>query len=669
MSLWTRLAQRRETKRSLARAMSEAELTRLILGGETSSGLEVDRVSAMAVGAVRACVRLLADSVASLPTILYKRLERGKERATKYPTYRLLHVAPNEEQTAFYWKETMMHHALLVGNAYSYIQRDGSGMPVALWQLDAAKMKAERVNGKKVYIEITNNGEKTYRLDQILHIPGIGYDGMQGYSVLPQIRDTIGMAMAVERYGAEFFRNYAGPGGYLALPGKLKNEEAIERLAKSWQGKHGDWGNKHKTAILEDGAEFKTVTNSPKDAMLIEAWQFLINEIARIFGVPPHLIGDLLRATFSNIEHQGIEFVTHSLRPWLVRWEQELTLRLVADSDRDTYFYEFLVDALLRGDTLTRSQAQRAWIEMGVYTPNEILEMENRNPYEGGDTHYVPMNWIPTDLAGALAEKQASPEEPAAEEPAAEEGSRELRSMRSAAARQQIAKTIQPLLTAHIARIVRKEKRDLKKLVKEHVGERTLESLGLSIDKYYQELPAYIKRDIEPVYQTFMADIKREISAELGKKDGAGPEDEDFVRAYVTVFAQRYIAHSKALLNKRIQEAIDENRDIQEELDRELDSWEERRPTDVSANEATRGSGAFAKNIYLLAGVIYLRWVAMGSKPCPFCQYMNGRIAGIQQDFAMPGDMLQQGGKDMGIQSHVGHPPLHRGCECQIVAG
>jgi len=232
----------RREKRAYSRTVAEAELAKMLMGGVTTSGLPVDRVTAMSVAAVNACVRLLSETLASLPTILYKRIEGGKERAEDHAIYDLLHRRPNPEQTAFYFKETLMHHVVLLGNGYARIERGRSGYPVNLWIQDPQQWTVDRVNNRKVFV--TTDRKTTVPMDDMLHISGIGYDGLKGYDTLTRIRDVIGQAMAVERYGAEFFKNYGGPGGYLKLAGKLKDDPARERLKKSWSDKHTDWGNK-----------------------------------------------------------------------------------------------------------------------------------------------------------------------------------------------------------------------------------------------------------------------------------------------------------------------------------------------------------------------------------------------------------------------------------------
>lgn len=667
---------RRSEKRASAykKSVAEAELANLLMGGSSTSGLHVDRITAMGVSAVNAAVRLLSETLASLPTILYKRITDGKERAIDHPIYDLLHRRPNPEQTPFYFKETLMHHVVLMGNGYARIERlKGSGYPKNLWIQNPLDWNVERVNGRKVFVKADKS--ETVTMENMLHIAGIGYDGMKGYDTLNRIRDVIGQAMAVERYGAEFFRNYAGPGGYLKLPHKLKDQAAIDRMKYDWGKAHADWGNKETVGILEEGAEFVPIAVSPNQSQFIETRQFITTEIARIFRVPPHMIADLSHATFSNIEHQGIEFVVHTMRPWLVRWEQALTMQLLTEGDQKDYFYEFLVDALLRGDIASRMQAYRTAIEMGVHSPNEVRAIENMNPVEGGDVHYVPMNWIPTEQAGQMSipqetEPEEEPEEEEPEEEPEENSIREQRALRSANMRHRTAKSYERLFKNVVDRIIRKERRDLAKGVKDYLTTRGIADFDLFLDEYYRDLPEYIRNQIMPTYRTFAEEIKREISEEVGGPDTLQPEDDAFIQSFVTTFAYRYIAKSRADIKKAITKAVDENLDLSESVGETFDHWEASRGQSTALNETVRSSNAFAKAAYVLAGVTVLRWVALGAETCPFCASLNGAIVGVDKFFALPDDQIvPENNEQMNIQSRVGHPPLHNGCVCQIVAG
>jgi HK97 family phage portal protein len=662
--------------------VSQADLARYLSGEPAWSEVEVSRASAMGVTAVYACVRLIAESVASLPLILYRRLEGGgKERATDHPLYPVLHNAPNREQNAFTFKEQIIGHLLLNGNTYSEISRKDATV-LELWPLDPEDMRVKRVANEKVYVYRHAGTEKVYPRQNILHVPGMGYDGITGYSPIELERQAIGLAIATEKYGAKFFANDGRPGGVIQHPGKLKDDAAYKRMRDSWEAAHRDWENKHRVAILEEGATFKEISLSPEHAQFLETRKFQVAEIARIFRVPPHMIGDVERSTSwgTGIEQQQIGFVVHTLRPWLVRIEQAVSQQLLMPSEREEYFAEFLVDALLRGDLQSRAAAYRTFREIGIYNANEIREMENKNPVDGGEVYFIPMNWIPADKAEDMADsqigenvQQGKPAEPVAEsEPVdepIEDDSRELRTLRTAAARQRIVKGHMGLFRDATARVLAKERRDVVAGAKEYLGTRELGDFKDWLERYYKEFPGYIRRAVTPIYRSVAEQVKAEIAEEISGIPDLTPEDEEFLSSVVFGFVQRYIGQSKADISSAIEKSINEGMDALPFIEARFDYWDGHRPARVANRESVQSGNAFAKAAYVAAGVLFLRWVTMGPKTCPFCQRMNGMRVKTDATFALPGDVITTDAGSMGLSRTVGHPPLHDGCVCQIVAG
>jgi len=307
------------------------------LFGGTTSGKVVNERSAMQTTAVYACVRILSEAIAGLPLHVYRyRTDGGKERIPFHPLYHLLHDEPNPEMTSFVFRETLMSHLLLWGNAYAQIVRNGRGEVIALYPLLPNKMEVYRAtNGEifyKYYREIDESGIDPkggyviLRKDEVLHIPGLGFDGLIGYSPIAMAKNAIGMSLATEEYGASFFANGAKPGGVLEHPGVIKD---IQRVKDSWNSAYQGTGNAHKIAVLEEGMKFQAIGIPPEQAQFLETRKFQINEIARIFRVPPHMVGDLEKSSFSNIEQQSLEFVKYTLDPWVVRWEQSLQQALL----------------------------------------------------------------------------------------------------------------------------------------------------------------------------------------------------------------------------------------------------------------------------------------------------------------------------------------------------
>lgn len=388
------------------------------LGG-TSSGKYVTERSAMQMTAVYCCVRILSEAVASLPLQFYRYTDDGgKEKAVEHPLYFLLHDEPNPEMTSFIFRETLMTHLLLWGNAYSQIIRNGKGEVVALYPLMPDRMKVDRDEHGRLYYEYTvydsddvdgrkgtNKVGRTVRLQphDVLHIPGLGFDGLVGYSPIAMAKNAIGLAIATEEYGSKFFANGAAPSGVLEHPGTIKDPS---RIRESWQATFGGSGNANKVAVLEEGMKYTPISISPEQAQFLETRKFQIDEIARIFRVPPHMIGDLEKSSFNNIEQQSLEFVKYTLDPWVSRWEQAMVRALLTSEEKKKYFFKFNVDGLLRGDYQSRMNGYATARQNGWMSANDIRELENldRIPAEqGGDLYLINGNMTKLEDAGIFA--------------------------------------------------------------------------------------------------------------------------------------------------------------------------------------------------------------------------------------------------------------------------
>ena len=389
--------------------------------GGSSSGKVVTERSAMQMTAVYACVRILSEAIAGLPLHMYRYKEDGgKEKALDHPLYLLLHDEPNSEMSSFVFRETLMTHLLLWGNAYAQIIRNGKGEVVALYPLMPNKMTVSRdENGQLYYtyqksqeeLPKDNNSTVILHPSDVLHIPGLGFDGLVGYSPIAMAKNAIGLAIATEEYGSKFFANGAAPSGVLEHPGTIKDPQ---RVRESWMSQFGGSANSNKIAVLEEGLKYTPISISPEQAQFLETRKFQINEIARIFRVPPHMVGDLEKSSFSNIEQQSLEFVKYTLDPWVVRWEQSIQRTLLSSEEKKTYFVKFNVEGLLRGDYQSRMSGYATARQNGWMSANDIRELENldRIPAEdGGDLYLVNGNMLPLNKAGAFADTQRAPTE------------------------------------------------------------------------------------------------------------------------------------------------------------------------------------------------------------------------------------------------------------------
>jgi HK97 family phage portal protein len=381
------------------------------VNSSTAAGVSVNEQTALTLSAVWACVRVISETVGSLPWITYNRLPSGgRERARDHELYYLLHDAPNPDMTAMTWKETTIAHVLLTGNGYSEIVRDSRDRIAALYPITPERVTPKQRDNRQIYYEVSNGERPPAIIEQedMFHVPGLGYDGLVGYSVVHKARESLGLGLAGERFGASFFGNGSHAGGFLKHPGHL-SKPAQENLRKSIESLHRGTENAHKFGILEEGMEWVSNTIPPNDAQFLETRTFQVEEVCRWFRVPPHKVQHLLRSTFSNIEHQSIEFVTDTIRPWLVRLEQEAHRKLLGPREQSRVYTENLVDALLRGDALSRSQALQVQFQNGVLTIDEWRAIENRNPVDGGDKHFVTQQQVPLDKIDALADAKAAP--------------------------------------------------------------------------------------------------------------------------------------------------------------------------------------------------------------------------------------------------------------------
>ena len=398
---------------------------RFFMGG-SSSGKAVNERSAMQMTAVYSCVRILSEAVASLPLHVYQYNESGgKEKAIEHSLYFLLHDEPNPEMTSFVFRETLMTHLLLWGNAYAQIIRNGKGEVVALYPLMPNRMSVNRDSNGQIYYEYNTSKDDAKTMNgsvvklsssDVLHIPGLGFDGLVGYSPIAMAKNAIGMAIACEEYGAKFFANGAAPSGVLEHPGTLKDPS---KLRESWTATFGGSGNAHKVAVLEEGMKYTPISISPDQAQFLETRKFQINEIARIFRVPPHMVGDLEKSSFSNIEQQSLEFVKYTLDPWVMRWEQALVRALIPHSEKRKLFIKFNVDGLLRGDYQSRMNGYAIGRQNGWMSANDIRQLENLDliPDElGGNLYLINGNMTKLEDAGIFVNTDTGKEEYSDEE-------------------------------------------------------------------------------------------------------------------------------------------------------------------------------------------------------------------------------------------------------------
>ena len=358
--------------------------------GISTTGQNVNQASSMTYSAVWAAVRAISEGVASLPLQVFRRGHDGsRSKANDHPLYRILHDQPNPEMSALTFRETLMGHALVWGNGYAEIVRDkNSGRVQQLWPLDPSLVEPVRDENGELYYKY---GQIIFLPAEILHIKGLSFDGVKGYSVIAQAKNSIGLGMAVEEFGSTFFGQGGKPAGVISVPGKL-NSEAIQNMRKSWEDMHATVKNAHRVAILQNGVTYQTIGTPPDDAQWIASRSFQLQEVARWFKIPASKIG-AGAGTYSSLEQDNLAFLQETLRPWLIRWEQEINFKLI--SSLDQLYAEHNQDALLRGDTAGRSAFYASALSWGWLSRNDVRALENLPPFEGGDAYMIPKNMDP----------------------------------------------------------------------------------------------------------------------------------------------------------------------------------------------------------------------------------------------------------------------------------
>jgi len=377
-------------------------LTRLLALSGTSAGIAINEYNALTVSDVYKCDRVIRETVAMLPWKIYQSQPRGRKEAKKHPLYFLLHDEPNEHMSSFTYREMLVSNLNLWGRHFSYIERGKAGQVVALWPLRPDLCRFEVKDGVMwFYARPMNGPEMKYWDDEILYIPGLTRDGYHTYSPIALHRESLGLSKATEVFGAKFFGNGLHAGGNISHPGTI-SKEAATRLKQQFEERHSGLENAHRMMVLEEGMKFETNTIPPEQAQFLQTRQFQRAEIAGLFRVPPHKIGDLSRATFSNIEQQDLEFLRDCIAPWLERIEQSCNRKLLLPSEKGRFYIEFEIKGMLRGDSAARSAWYQARFNTASMSPNDIRDSENEEPVPGGDVYFAPMNMVPVDKLTTL---------------------------------------------------------------------------------------------------------------------------------------------------------------------------------------------------------------------------------------------------------------------------
>jgi HK97 family phage portal protein len=625
--------------------------------------------------AVYSCTRVLSEAMGSFPCNLYQRRpDGGRDKLTDVPLARLLTFEAAPNLTPFELFEVTMGHLCLRGNGYWRVQRDGQAVPTALYPLepDRVQIVTEPNNGRVYRYQPPGGGVRVYPARDIVHVKGLGGDGVVGYNPIKVMREGFSRAIAVDAYGNRFFRNSATASGVLTYPERLTTE-AHDRIRDSWARDHG--GDKqHAPAILEEGLAWQTISINPDDAQFIESRKLSRSEIAGAFRVPAHLIGDLEGATFSNITEQSLEFLTYTMVPWLERFEQAITRVLIPEQLWGQVYVEFNTNNLLRADPATRFESYSTLLDRGVLSINEVRALENLNPIDNGDVHMVPLNYVPLELVATETEPPAEGGQPVPTGGAGRSGSGAETRANVGLTRKRIERSYRPVLEQAMGRIVRREAEAIRAAAKRHLGTRSEATFEEWLTEFYSDT-SYASTQLGPVFGAMAEAVGAAAADEIADLFEMSPQLQRWVNGYVAQFAEVYANRSKAQIIKLLSEAA-ADADLLELLDERLTEWTEGGPggrtraEKTAAAQAVKFGQGFSRAVWVGLGVSAVVWQSYGDS-CPYCLDLHGRVVGVTEGFIGAGANYQPEGAGSALtpSTDIFHPPAHSGCDCGIIAG
>jgi len=628
-----------------------------LTGGPTKAGVPVNETNALKYLTVFACASLISGDLAKLPLNVYqKNKDGGKERVLMHPLSDILHTAPNPNTTSFNWRESGQSHLLLWGNKYDRIVRTPMTKQIAgLVQVtDPSGMQIKKYKNGTFYEWCEEGKKRKVAKKDMFHIPGFGFDGVFGMSMISLAREAIGLGLATENFGSTFFGNGTHPSGVMEMDGTLGDNKAdfIKALKNGFAG----LGKAHKIMLLENGAKYKPLTVPPNDAQFLETRNFQKIEICGMYHVPPHKIAIHGHNSDNNsLETENANYVDSCLMHWIVRWEQNIALQLLTKEERQKgLFVEFLVDGLLRGNSQARAEYYNKIFQVAGIKPNEIRAKENMNPIEGGDESFVMLNMIPLSMAGQVAEENN-------QDPKKEDKNLRLieyRTKNSIMLRDRIAKQYYPLFQRAAQDIVNKEGLAVKGQINKQRKSRENRDMQTWLDDFYRKMPAEIKSKIGPVIRSFSEAIQAAAAEEMGVDVGVSDDLERFIDDYSTRYSERHTESSLGQLTALLEENLDA-------LEERVDEWKDRRAEKIATNETVRASSAVYQAVAFGAGLSTV-WRIRGPKTCPFCTSLNGKRVSSGQSFVNDGDELNPEGAEapMKIRGLKAHPPLHQKCDC-----
>lgn len=660
-----RLFQRRD--KHLALKDVSREVQELFGAAPGPTGVNVTPEKALGITAFWNGVRIISQTIAGLPFEVFERTDQGRRLAREHPVYRLLHVRPNPYMTPYTFKEIRAAHVLTWGNSYAEIERDNAGRPIALWPLlpDRTGVEVrETPKGREKVYWTTVNGVKVYlSADRVLHVPGLGFDGLRGYNVIKLFRDSLGLTIAANEYGARFFGNSGRPSGVLVHPGKLSKEEHV-RLKEEWNQLHTGLTRAQRTAVLWGGMKFEPISLPPEEAQFLETRSLQIDEVARILNINPILLQKTEGATTwgTAISQFLVAFAKFTIAPWLEREEDAVNWDLFSESERGRFYAKYNMSALLRGDLKSQAEILEIQRRNGIINADEWRELFEMNPLPDGlgKLYFMPLNMAPVDQ---MVER--NPEDlpaPQRSLPRASR-SRELEE-RALKIRQNLRDAHRPAFEDGARRFIRPEVQALGRALNRALQDADpIRSLDDWLNEFYPGHQDRIYRIMRPLVYALSSVVADAAFDEVGADQ---VDITAFVDAYTQNLARREVALSISELRKLLENtALDE---LEETLSTRIDEWEEKRPSRVANREVVRVASGAARWAWQTAGVAALVWKA-NPDACPLCKELDGKRVPTRSYFLTEGDAVGSGTDKLIIGEPIGGPPLHEGCICDIVPG
>ena len=632
----------KEERASLATPNPSSDFWFEDLGSRTYSGKRVTEDTALQFSAFYAAVRIRSHAISTLPLILYKRVGNNKERATNHPLYSILKHSPNKFHTSQEWLELVSIHKDIQGNNFTFIIRNNGGQITQLVPVHPNRVTIKfDGDSKEPFYIVDQDTHKPFSMSEVLHFRDLSVDGVMGISKIKAAKQSISYGLGLEDYGARFINNDASSGIILTHPQSI-GAESVKGLKKSFEdSRRGN--NKHRVTILQEGVSVEKISIPPDDAQFLQSRQFSIQEIARFMGVPPHMLSDLSKSSFNNIEQQSLDFLFNTIRPELVKIEQRLNKVLLANSTE--FFVEFLVDARARADLASRYTAYSTGLNAGFLTANEVRSFENLSQVEGGDVLRAPLNTAPVgsrEIVSNAPPKLPLPERVQALDP----------ETRTLPGHVTVRDDFQTEFRKTASEILNEEIPALRKILEDSP---TAERLERQLNDFFEAHSSFVRNKIEPLYLQYTRQIAS-VTAKEAERDV--PDIDEFVEKLIASAVLRWVRNSRNQLD-----ALEDN----ESRINRLDEWEEGRASKFADAESVQIQGAVVRASFIDMGFKRLVWRTRGANS-PFCQRLDGKTIGINEKFVQENESLDGDEGNFTSKKSIRHAPLYRGCQCYLEA-